>query len=451
VRCSVIVLALSLTSLLFASMPEMVEVRRAVHVKRSGPPDISAFDDAALRPLFDPSADESLSKWWRVVVPNSRAQEVLRAFEADPAVESAYIEPVIAPASFDVGETEACPIKTPSYAPYQVYLAEAPAGINAPAAWWRGVRGQGVRFADIEGGWNQKHEDIPGDRMEHVAGQKLTERGWEAHGTAVVGVVAAKENGIGMVGIAPDVERIYTASLARIGVAPAIERAQAKLRPGDVLLIELHGVGPRGRWVPMEYWDDIYEVIELATSRGVIVVEAGGNGAEDLDHPAYKGKFDRSVRDSGAIMVGAGGPARGTYVDRSRLDFSNYGKRVDLQGWGWMVATLDYGDLQNCGATDRKYTNNFGGTSSASPVVAGAAILLQSVYKKETGKVLDPKRVRQILTDTGTPQTDGPHGPKTQHIGPRPDLRRALDLVDQIAGATPPMDPPRCCFCDPQR
>ena len=61
--------------------------------------------------------------------------------------------------------------------------------------------------------------------------------------------------------------------------------------------------------------------------------------------------------------------------DRVRLDFSNYGSRVDVQGWGRMVATLEYGDLQSCtGAeadyTDRHYTGEFAGTSSASPIVA---------------------------------------------------------------------------------
>jgi subtilisin family serine protease len=450
VRCSLVALALSLTLVSLAAMPEGPGVRRAIHVKRSGPPDISALTDATMRPRFEPSAalDPVLGKWWRVVVPNGEEETALAALASDPEVESAYIEPVIAPASLDMGEASAaCPVKTPSYSPYQVYLAEAPAGINVPAAWIRGARGQGVRFADIEGGWNQKHEDIPGDRMEHVAGQKLQDRGWEAHGTAVVGVVASKDNGIGMVGIAPDVERIYTASLARIGVAPAIERAQAKLQAGDVLLIELHGVGPRGRWLPMEFWDDIYDVIRVATSRGVIVVEAAGNGGEDLDHPAYGGKFDRTTRDSGAIMVGAGAPARGSYVDRSRLDFSNYGKRVDVQGWGYLVATLDYGDLQNCGAADRKYTNTFGGTSSASPVVAGAAILLQSAYAQATGKVLDPAAMRRILTVTGSPQTDGPHGPKTQHIGPRPDLQRALAELDRLAVVPVAKEPPRCCVC----
>src|SRR5205085_8506118 len=114
------------------------------------------------------------------------------------------------------------------------------------------------------------------------------------------------------------------------------------------------------------------------TRRGVLVIEAAGNGAENLDHRAYHGKLSRSGRDSGAIMVGAGAPARSGFVDRARLDFSNYGSRVDVQGWGRKVATLDYGDLQRCSGDDRHYTGEFSGTSSASPIVAGAAVLLES-------------------------------------------------------------------------
>ncbi|HTM22232.1 MAG TPA: S8 family serine peptidase, partial [Kofleriaceae bacterium] len=284
-------------------------------------------------------------------------------------------------------------------------------------------------FADVEGAWNAKHEDLLPERIHHAGGRLMRDRSWEAHGTAVLGEVASVDNELGMVGIAPEVDRIITAAIGDLEPAAAIDLAQAELRPGDVLLIELHAIGPRGRFLPMEFWDDVYDAIRVATDRGVIVIEAAGNGGEDLDHRAYRGKLDRRTRDSGAIMVGAGAPAHAGYTDRSRLDFSNYGSRVDVQGWGRMVATLDYGDLQDCDASRRKYTAQFGGTSSASPVVAGAALLVQSVARTVVGCPLAPRDLRALLALTGSPQTDGPHGPRQQHIGPRPDLRRALERM----------------------
>ena len=69
---------------------------------------------------------------------------------------------------------------------------------------------------------------------------------------------------------------------------------------------------------------------------------------------------------SGAIIVGAGAAPTaygGSDVDRSRLDFSNYGSRVDLQGWGEAVVTTGYGDLYNEHPDSNwDYTNSFSGT-----------------------------------------------------------------------------------------
>jgi subtilisin family serine protease len=213
---------------------------------------------------------------------------------------------------------------------------------------------------------------------------------------------------------------VFTSSIHGVDVADAIDAAAERLRAGDVLLIELQGTGPRGRFLPVEWWDDIYAAIRAATDRGVVVIEAAGNGAEDLDRKDYKGKLSRSGRDSGAIMVGAGGPPRKGFEDRARLDFSNYGTRVDVQGWGRKVATLEYGDLQACDDRnrDRHYTGEFSGTSSASPIVAGAAILLEQA----TDHHLQPRTLRTLLAETGSPQT----GNTREHIGPRPNLRAIL-------------------------
>ncbi|MDQ3341226.1 MAG: S8 family serine peptidase [Myxococcota bacterium] len=401
---------------------------------------------AGYEPLFtqlSANAVDDRARWSRLAVPEHAAVHAAAQIARQPDVEQAFVQPSIGlphhgPEHFHddntleltlLSEDPSCPLTTPSFEEHQGYLGPAPHGIDAPAAWRKGYRGAGIWFADIEGGWNAKHEDLPGDRITHVAGQPINDPSWRAHGTAVLGEVVGRDNGKGVVGIAPDIDQVFTASIGGIAVADALDIAASKLRAGDVLLIELQGVGPRGTYVPVEYWDDIYDAIAVATKRGVIVIEAAGNGAENLDHRAYNRKFDRKKRDSGAIMVGAGGPPRDGFRDRERLDFSNYGSRVDVQGWGRKVATLDYGDLQACDLdqrenVDRDYTNEFSGTSSASPIVAGAAVILEGAAKQR-GRVLSPEELRGLMQRTGTPQA----GNTKENIGPRPDLARALDAL----------------------
>jgi hypothetical protein len=168
---------------------------------------------------------------------------------------------------------------------------------------------------------------------------------------------------------------------------------------------------------------------------------------EDLDDPIYDtpgtaafpagwaNPFNRGNRDCGAILVGAGAPPPGTHgrshgPDRSRLDFSNFGAAVDAQGWGSEVTTTGYGDLQGGPNEDEWYTDEFGGTSRASPIVVGALGSLQGVLRARGAPALTPARARQLLRTTGSPQQDGPGRPATQRIGSRPDLARLIAALD---------------------
>lgn len=194
-------------------------------------------------------------------------------------------------------------------------------------------------------------------------------------------------------------------------------------------------------------WPDNFDAFKYATEKGVIVIEAGGNGNQNLDHPDYnrpqpgfprtwKNPFNRTLADCGTIIVGAGAPPPGTNgrdhgPDRSRLGFSNYGNSADAQGWGREVVTLGYGDLQRVGADRKKlYTAQFSGTSSASPIVVGVVAAVQS-YAKGKGIELGPKEWRTLLRKTGTEQTDAPGRPKSERIGNRPNIKQLKDLVDE--------------------
>jgi hypothetical protein len=141
--------------------------------------------------------------------------------------------------------------------------------------------------------------------------------------------------------------------------------------------------------------------------------------------------FNRANRDSGAIVVGAGAPPPGTHdrdhgPDRSRLDFSNWGAVVDAQGWGREVTTCGYGDLQGGTNEDEWYTDQFSGTSSASPIVVGALGCVQGIVRAQGKSPLTPSEARNLLRATGSPQQDAPGRPSTQRIGNRPDLRQMI-------------------------
>jgi hypothetical protein len=455
---------------------------------------VLAPDRAVIRPLFDNSADHirpsgraafaaplaeslasmpDLSKYYRVDAPDAQLDELAQRLRTLAVVEAAYVKPPTFPAAAtmppradrmadaasgapinEMLPTASAPPTTPDFTPQQGYLMAAPGGIDAVfAATQPGGAGAGIRIIDIEGAWRFTHEDLMQNQGGVVGGTPSADIGWRNHGTAVMGEMGGDVNGAGITGICPEANT-RAISIFPNGSASAIRQAADLLTPGDVILVELHRPGPNAGgggqqgFIAVEWWPDDFDAIRYATGRGVLVVEAAGNGAENLDDPAYDtpaagfpatwaNPFRRGARDSGAILVGAGAPPPGTHgrtvwgPDRSRLDFSNYGAAVDAQGWGREVTTTGYGDLQGGPNEDFWYTNEFSGTSSASPIVVGALGCAQGSRRARGTALLTPATARQLLRATGSPQQDAPGRPATQRIGNRPDLRQ------MIVGATP--------------
>jgi hypothetical protein len=409
--------------------------------------------NAKCKPLFPLKAGlpKELRSYHRIIAEDENLEALENLLSAAPGIVTSYIKPAATPAYYPNEEEleegpEADPA-SPDFTSRQIYTGAAPAGVEGEFIWTKpGGKGKGVQVIDIEGGWNFTHEDLKDNKGGVVGGTPTSDPGWRHHGTAVVGVIGADQNEFGVTGICPEAHVSAISIFGSTGTAGAIVKAVSLLKPGDIILIELHRPGPRATgwgqqgYIAIEWWPDDYDAIKYATSKGIVVIEAAGNGAEDLDHAAYdkanagfpktwKNPFRRGERDSGAILVGAGAPPPGTHgknhgPDRSRLDFSNYGTAVDAQGWGREVATCGYGDLQG-GNENVQYTDTFSGTSSASPIVVGSVGCLQGTLKARNVAPMNPAAVRDILRNTGSLQTDGPNRPATQRIGTRPNLKEA--------------------------
>jgi hypothetical protein len=278
---------------------------------------------------------------------------------------------------------------------------------------------------DLEWGWTFNHEDLAAHAITLISGINSS---YFFHGTGVLGEMAASDNTTGCVGIAPAVASVRCVSQWLTGggysTSEPILDAIATMSYGDVLLLEAQTNFWGYLQVPVETEPAVFDVIRLATALGIVVVEAGGNGGVDLDtvvSPAGEQVLNRAsadFRDSGAIIVGAASSA----APHSRLWFSCFGSRIDCYGWGENVDTLS-SDATNT-ATDL-YSSTFNGTSSASPIVAGAALVVQGLAEAGPGYRFGPWQLRALLADPANGTAS--QNPATDRIGVMPNLRAIID------------------------
>ena len=403
-------------SRLIKDFPEL-KVRIRWRAKKSGEIKELIAKARELDPNYQPGP---ILKYLEVVCPNEYdVDKVLESLMAWATIRTAWVAP----------EPQAPPVVTPAddpRSPNQGYLDPAPDGIDAEFAWTiPGGDGANQGFVDIEWGWTLNHEDLTAHSITLLSGLN---NGYEGHGTAVLGEVAAVDNKVGCVGITPELDSVSVIGQWRTAtdfdIADAILDACDRMDFGEVLLLEAHSNYNGFSLVPVEAHNDTFEMIRLATALGIIVVEAGGNGGEDLDlvtNPAGDNFFDpsdTSFRDSGAIIVGAASSA----APHTRMGFSSHGARIDCYGWGQNVNSTGDGWT---GTSTTVYTGTFSGTSSASPIIAGAALSVQGVAEAGFGLRFSPMQMREILTNPAT--STASNDPAVDRIGVMPNLRAIIE------------------------
>lgn len=261
---------------------------------------------------------------------------------------------------------------------------------------WALASGAGVVVADIDWGYRVTHQELA-SRLDlsraynaYDGSTNVSYGGSIGHGTAVMGIAGGSDNDLGLAGFA------FGASLwpvqANGGPGTALggnawARAIEWVRQADsggrrkVIILEVQ-TGSYGNY---EMVPSVNAAIRAAIADGVAVCVAAGNGNRD----AGLDDAGNPIPATGSILVGATAyhPTQNT-----RAGFSNYGSRVVV------CAPGDPSHDLTCSSTgDNRYRNGFGGTSGATPKVAGAAALMLEVNPS-----LSHDDIREILRSTGS-------------------------------------------------
>lgn len=301
---------------------------------------------------------------------------------------------------------------------FQFYLDPAPLGVDARYAWMQnGGDGSGQEFTDIEGGWNLNNKQLcdaatGNPRVIRLSG--TIQPAYVDHGNKSLGVVCATDDNFGCVGIAYNTSSLavisHDADFANLAAAILLAGANFK-NPGGILLMEASASLRRNTPdYPVEIDPVVFSAIQFVTKAGHLVIEPAGNGGLSLDayQDTFRNPFGGQVLnpgnkaeflDSGALIVGAGvanipgnNSSQTTWTHRAN---TNYGSRVNCFAWGDRVTTIidDPRDPYACDST-------FNGTSSASAIVAGAALCLQGMaVQSGLQRRLTPSELIQGLAD----------------------------------------------------
>lgn len=271
------------------------------------------------------------------------------------------------------------------------------------------TRGAGIKVAILDTGMDLDHPDLSANLE---ASRDFTGTGTandrNGHGTHCAGIVAAIDNSVGVIGVAPAARLVIGKVLTDDGsgydswIANGVKWAISQ--GVDVISMSLGSP---------QYSSTNHSAIAEAVSKGIFVVVAAGNsGFGGVDYP---GKLTET------LAVGA--------VDRNnnRADFSSVGPEVDIAGPGVQILST-YPDGR---------VATLSGTSMATPFVAGSLACILS-YRMEKGQGKPTvSEMRSLLqsnaVDAGTPGRDSEYGW---------GLIRPADMLGEPPPPPPPVDPP---------
>jgi subtilisin family serine protease len=279
--------------------------------------------------------------------------------------------------------------------------------VEASRAWINGFTGEGVTVAVIDSGLDTDHVAIRNNlwvnekEKNGIAGVDDDGNGYiddvhgfsfvdgtpnvqddNGHGSHVSGVIAGLDEAESFVGVAPDADIMTIKSHGKTGLstkfAVVLSFLYAIDNNADIINCSWSGAPEASAYSQL-----LFDVIELAMKKKILVIAAAGNEGRYTDvDPVYPAGYELDN------MISVGSVNRGS---DNVSGFSNYGQMsVDIAAPGSAIKSLDH-----LGSYIR-----LSGTSMASPHVAGIAALHLQRLRKMTPRNVNALDIKHILFDT---------------------------------------------------
>jgi subtilisin family serine protease len=333
----------------------------------------------------------------------------------------------------------------------------APKSIHAPEAWDLGARGNGVRVAVLDGGLNANHVDLAGSvdvacsasmvegfafNQDVIAPPPATAT--FSHATHVAGIVAAQDDGIGTIGVAPGATimgvKVLHGGTGSFGdvIEGILYAADPSTTPGkeNCARADIINMSLGATFIPTKEDKELLKALDRATKfadkHGVTVIASAGNDA--VNHDEEKKAVTIPAMSARVLAISATGPvgfALGATNFTRPASYTNFGKALvelggpggdfvlpgedlctlPLPGFGTITSVCWVFDMviSPAGLTTNSYFFA-AGTSMSAPAVAGVAAL---IIEKNGGSITPTQvqaALRQSADDLGKPGKDGFYG-----------------------------------------
>ncbi|MBC7318096.1 S8 family serine peptidase [Candidatus Bipolaricaulota bacterium] len=269
---------------------------------------------------------------------------------------------------------------------------------------WNYATGQGIIVAVVDTGVDGLHPDLEGQVIgEWFDAWNLTwisgyDSSWEpvyssvyqrwfegSHGTHVAGIIAAKNDGVGVVGLAPAVQilsiRIFSPDPVLAGRTYFVGDYNAAV--GIIEAVEYGARVLNNSWGGKGYSQTLKAAIDYALMNGAVFVVSMGNSY--LDEVGYPAGYP------GVIAVGA------TNAQDKKVDFSTVGGHISVSAPGDRVLSCVPRWMEQDGTGLPLLYDYWGGTSMAAPHVSALAAMVL-----ERNPTATPYQVKRIIEQTAT-------------------------------------------------